>query len=106
MSDGKIDGRRAGYLAAMTAGAALAGGGAIGQSPIMIAFGAGLVFFGLGEWISHPYQQTLIGNGYGGIGATVTGYPRRFKFFGVLFTGLGIVLILAAAGRLMIQLYK
>ena len=45
----------------------------------------GVFFWGIGEWINHPYQEMLSYDAYGRVEATISGYPRSPKPIGILF---------------------
>lgn len=51
------------------------------------------LFWGIGEWINHPYQEMLQYDGLGRVTATISGYPRNPKRIGVVFDILAFVLI-------------
>lgn len=48
----------------------------------------GCVFWGLGEWINHPYQEKI------GIGFKISGHPRNGSGAGYAFDLFGWILIL------------
>jgi len=47
----------------------------------------GFIFWGLGEWINHPYQEKI------GIGFKISGHPRNGSLAGYSFDVLGFCLI-------------
>lgn len=54
----------------------------------------GIFFWGLGEWINHPYQEAVEFDPFGNLRAKISGYPRNPKPVGVLFDLIGIATIL------------
>ncbi|MCK6440913.1 MAG: hypothetical protein L6Q71_12025 [Planctomycetes bacterium] len=73
----------------------LSGAGILKAFPVAptAALSAGGFFIGLGEWINHPLQTSILhANAYrpGGI---VTGHPRHNSFIGIVFVTFGILLI-------------
>lgn len=61
-----------------------------------IQVGFGLILFGIGETINHPFRQ---GFGFGG---TITGYPRSNSLLGLAFDAMGIVFLLYGSWRLLL----
>jgi apolipoprotein N-acyltransferase len=67
---------------------------AIAATPVQFAAGGlvglGILFFGAGEWINHPVQQS-IGMGYGSVWKG-TSYPWNPRPLGIVLDALGILL--------------
>lgn len=90
----------------LVAGVAVVGIGGVGAEPIALAAGLGLVFIGIGEWINHPYQERLILNDYRVPTHKISGHSRSPKLIGILFDGVGAILLIAATARIAISLFK
>lgn len=89
------------YGAAIAAGVAIIAAGAAVQHGALIAFGAGLVLIGVGEFVNHPYVQIpTVVDGFGRVVQAVEGHPRRNNFGGVLFVVAGTVLLAIGCVRL------
>lgn len=54
---------------------------------------AGLFFWGVGEWINHPYQERLLLNNFNQPYAKLSGYLRNPRPIGILFDVFAAVLI-------------
>ena len=82
------------YKAVLAAGVALGiAAVAAGHTPLLIV-ALGLVFWGAGEFMNHPFRSGIVYNEYGGISGTVSGHPRRPKPLGIALDILGWALIL------------
>ena len=62
----------------------------------------GLLLFGVGEFINHPFRSGFIYNEYGGVAGTMKGRSRRPKTFGIALDILGIGLLLYGIVRLLL----
>jgi hypothetical protein len=75
------------YKAVLAAGVVLAAAAvAVAHKPLLI-LGIGMVFWGIGEFINHPYREKV------GYGFKVTGHPWEPKLLGILLDMIGAVLI-------------
>lgn len=54
---------------------------------------AGVFFWGLGEWINHPYQEQLLLNTLNRPYGKISGHPRNVRPIGIVFDILGLLLI-------------
>ncbi|EOZ4638810.1 hypothetical protein ACQRKX_001757 [Enterobacter cloacae] len=54
---------------------------------------AGAFFWGLGEWINHPYQEMLILDSFDRPNGKLSGRPRNAKPLGVTFDIVGFALM-------------
>lgn len=85
---------RAWYKGAVAAATALLGVGAVADEKGLLTFALGLLLFGLGEWINHPFQTKVVppmpGFPHGAIGQ---GESRSPKFVGLIFDGVGLLLM-------------
>jgi hypothetical protein len=74
----------------------LAGTGVLKAYPTLptAVISAGGFFIGLGEWINHPLQTTIMHPGPYCEGGILTGHPRSNSFIGVIFLILGLSLVL------------
>lgn len=53
----------------------------------------GMLLFGLGQWINHPLQTSVVApNRYLPGGGTITGHPRSAKPLGIVFEIAGMAL--------------
>ncbi len=90
------------YKAVLAAGVILAGAAvAVGHNPLLIC-GLGLVFWGVGEFINHPYQQRLVLNDYGGVQATISGHPWSPKPLGIALDIVGAILLLIGVVKIVL----
>jgi hypothetical protein len=73
----------------------LAGVGILKAFPVppTAAISAGGFFVGLGEWINHPLQTTIMHATAYQPGGVLTGHPRSNKTIGVAFVALGVALV-------------
>lgn len=63
----------------------------------------GLFFIGIGEWINHPLQTSLMHpTVYAPSGGVITGHPRRASALGNLFDVLGFLLIGVAVVKIVL----
>lgn len=81
------------YKAVLAAGVVLAGAAvAVGHNPLLIC-GLGLVLWGIGEFINHPYQEKLVMNDYGSVNAKISGRPWQPNPFGLVLDAIGGILL-------------
>ena len=53
----------------------------------------GVFWIGLGEWVNHPLQTTLMRGNASFPGGVLSGHPRNQKAIGIAFDIIGVVLI-------------
>jgi hypothetical protein len=58
------------------------------ENSVVQLISLGCAFWGLGEWINHPYQEKI------GIGFKISGHPRNGSVAGYAFDLVGWILIL------------
>jgi hypothetical protein len=77
----------------------LAGAGLLKAFPVAptAAISAGGFFVGLGEWINHPLQTTIMRATVYEPGGVITGHPRSNSIIGVAFVLLGVALVAGGA---------
>jgi small neutral amino acid transporter SnatA (MarC family) len=73
----------------------LAGAGILKAFPVAptAAISAAGFFVGLGEWINHPLQISIMRSTAYQPGGVLTAHPRDNKIIGVAFVALGVTLI-------------
>jgi hypothetical protein len=54
---------------------------------------AGFFFWGLGEWINHPYQERLVLDAFDRVEAKISGRPRKANTLGSIFDIAGFILM-------------
>ena len=83
--------------------ALLAGAGYLKEFPTAptAALGLGAFFFGMGEWINHPLQTTVVPATAHRPAGVMTSHPRSASVAGVLFDALGLGLIGLGVYRLL-----
>lgn len=80
----------------------LGGAGILKEFPVAAtaAISAGGFFIGLGEWINHPLQTTIVHATAHSPGGVMTGHPRSNSIIGVSFVIVGIGLVCFGLYRL------
>jgi hypothetical protein len=73
----------------------LCGAGMLKAFPVLptAAISAGGFFLGLGEWINHPLQTTIVNPTAFQPGGIITGHPRSNSAIGIMFVIVGIGLV-------------
>ena len=73
----------------------LVGAGTLKEFPVAAtaAISAGGFFIGLGEWINHPLQTTIVHATAYQHGGVMTEYPRSNSIIGVAFVVVGVGLV-------------
>lgn len=73
----------------------LCGMGSLNAFPVAptASISAGGFFIGLGEWVNHPLQTTIIQPGINTLGGVISGHPRNNKPIGVFFVIIGFLLV-------------
>lgn len=81
------------YKAVIAAGAVLAVPAiTVGNNTALIC-AIGLVLFGVGEFVNHPFISGIVYNELGGVAGTTQGRPRRPKPFGLTLDAVGLALL-------------
>jgi hypothetical protein len=80
----------------------LVGAGILKEFPVAAtaAISAGGFFIGLGEWINHPLQTTIIHANAYRPGGVMTGHPRSNSIIGIAFVVVGVGLVCYGLYRL------
>ncbi|EBI9493431.1 hypothetical protein DLP94_08325 [Salmonella enterica] len=61
---------------------------------------SGLFFWGLGEWMNHPYQEVLTLDPFNRPTGKISGHPRNTCLTGNIFDLIGFVLIITGLIKL------
>lgn len=89
------------YKAVLAAGVVLAGAAvAVGHDSLLIC-GLGLIFWGIGEFINHPYQEQIVPGPPGTAYLKIAGRSRKQSVFGLLIDAAGAALILFGVWKML-----